>query len=139
MAAIDKRVSPRVTTETIYFLEQSFKTINSGAEIVLNSFPALYSTTIHGLAGMFTVDELKMIVMVMVSVQVNSDILGMLVASRVSKEFSGYQSDKWRVEEYSIMSKFNNLTPFQAACLDIWSTGFDIESDKIDKYIQYLA
>jgi len=53
-----KKITPRIKTETSNFLEANFKTINAGAEHLLNSAPQLFKRVTYHFGNLFSDQEL---------------------------------------------------------------------------------
>ncbi len=128
-------VTPRVSDQTLTWLTETFSSKNQGAEYCVEAFHALYRRQMLDLKGVFTANELKLILDVFQGTALTAGIAGVQLDLSVE---DGLKLDgldqKWGVTRSQIFGKLETLTLFACACLEIWAVG----CRDIDKNIKTL-
>jgi len=140
-----KKIGPQVSTQTIEFFGEKFKSTNAGAEYTLAAFPGLYQATLtREIKGVFTAGELSLMLDVF-----NATMLTPALAGQHLNCIDGMELDhldeKWEINKAEFTKKLNALTIFQANCLEIWANGFwysgatETRGLDLEKYVAVLA
>jgi len=120
-----KKTAPRIQESTATFIQDRFKTLNSGLEYVADAFPVLYKRAMAELKGSFTRSQLSLIIDVFNATALTPSMAGQHIAISVSDGIALDGLDKkWDVNADEINNQIAALTHFQAACLEIWANGF---------------
>lgn len=136
-----RKISPRVEESAHATLKEVFGTSNAGAEFVLNSWPALYKRTIHGLKGKFDRDELMLMVGAMNGTMLTPGITGQHIGAKVADGIDLDGLDiKRDVGGITLKAKIEQLSAFERACLEWWIQAFWIQEDHgdIEEYVATL-
>jgi hypothetical protein len=136
-----KMITPRISMATRDQLRQVFGAAYPGAEYVLNSWPALYKRTIHGLKGKFDRDELMLMVDAMNGTMLTPGITGQHIGAKVADGIDLDGLDiKRDVGGITLKAKIEQLSAFERACLEWWIQTFWIQEDHgdIEEYVATL-
>ena len=137
-----KKITPRIADNTISFLTNNFKNLNAGSEYLLDSVPAVSRVYVgYQLKGVFSADELKLMVDVMNSTMLNPQLAGQHLKSNVEDGISLDHLDaKWEINGNDLISKLSDMSVPEVFFLEIWIQGFWIQSNEIEleDYIQAL-
>jgi len=120
-----KKTAPRINESTATFIQNQFKTLNSGLEYVADAFPVLYKRAMSEIKGKFTRSQLSLVIDVFNATALTPSIAGQHLAISVSDGIAldGLDS-KWGIDADELNNQIAGLTHFQAACLEIWANGF---------------
>jgi hypothetical protein len=137
-------VTPRISPQVGDWLEKTFSSRTSGAEYTLEAFYHLYRKTLAGVRGRFDQGELCLMLDVFNGTYLTPMIAGehLLINAVDGMALDGLD-EKWEVDRELFTGKLKSLTQIEAACLEIWATGFwrggDTGKDlDIEKYIKWL-
>ena len=141
-----KKISPRITPHTAEFLPTLGSTLNWVAEYTLNSFPTIYRKALHELKGVFSSNELKLIIDVFNSTSLTAQIAGQHLRGNVEDGIAlDHLDSKWEVDKEEILKKTRALKLFDCVCLELWANSFwyaqKHQEDKnrdLDEYIKTL-
>ena len=139
------KTAPRINSQAAVFYPTVFKTLNSGLEFVLESYPTLYRRALSEAKNLFTDDELRLIVDVFNGTALTPGSSGLHLALSVEDSITldGYDQ-KWNIDPININAKIAELSTFQTACLEVWANGFwyskasQEKSLDIDAHIQLI-
>jgi len=109
-----KKITPRIKTDTASFLETNFKTVNAGAEHVLNAAPQLFKKTISKFEGKFTDQELFLLQRSTVNFPLSSALAGRLL-------FFSY------TEESNLQNKLRELSLTELFFFEIYLKNIEFE------------
>ena len=136
-----RKISPRVEENAHATLKEVFGTSNAGAEFVLNSWPALYKRTLHGLKGKFDREELMLLIDVMNGTILTPAIAGGHIGANTTDgiDLDGLDK-KWDVGGAILKAKIEQLSAFERACLEWWIQTFWIQEDhgNVEEYVATL-
>ena len=132
-----ENIGPKIEAATKEFLADSFANANAGATFVLESFKPLYRKTLEEVVGIFESNELKLIIDIFNGHMLNASMAGQEIWWSVAEGIKYDALDvKWEISKDNILSKIENLTCYQKACLEIWANGFwyggDPEKKQLD-------
>lgn len=119
------KIGARITDQTAEFLRSTFGSVNAGGEYIAGAFPALYQRTLRDLRGIFSVDDLSL----MIDCHNGSVLIpGMAgqhleIAVRDSMELDDIDA-KWGVDRKKMMDRIRQLNLFDRSCLEIWSCAY---------------
>lgn len=137
-----KKTAPRISDKTHSFLPSVFSSVNSGLEYIADAFPALYRRTLPVALAKFKGQELMLILDVFNATMLTAGIAGQHLGISVADGIDLDRLDeKWEIEREEIVGKIEVLTPFEAACVEIWATGFwyaaakPVDNIGIEEYI----
>jgi hypothetical protein len=144
-----QNIGPRLEPGTKDFYEAHFRTVNAGAEYVLEMFPNLYRRTLATLwvdSGItFSAQELYLIIDVCNSPSYISThrpgFAGQHLITEVSNAiFLDHAAEKWNCEA-GLEDKLVCLTIWELAVLEIWARAFwdGKTEDKLEDYVKILA
>lgn len=120
-----KRPTPRLDEKTAAFFTERHPSMNAAAEFWLTALPTLQARTLHEMRGRFTEDELHLILDVMNGVILSPQIAGQHVRANVADGIALDRLDKkWEIDGKIMVQKIAELSHFEAACLEVWATGF---------------
>ncbi|MBA7531760.1 hypothetical protein ES705_23981 [subsurface metagenome] len=142
------------TTDEV--LRDYFITVRTGTEYILDAFAPLFLLTLSGLRGKFTDDELKLIIDTFIAAALTPWLAGRYIIDFCSDTINRDGIYKnWCVDKETFLEKLRSLTIFQAACLEIWASGFwygdprgnELDFDEwikklsggADKYLRFLV
>ena len=139
-----KAISPKIQDAAAGFYPKFFKNLNAGATYTLESFPGMYRKTLFGMKGLFSENELKLIVDIFNSTMLTPVLAGEHLVWSVQDSIELEHVDKkWEVKKEIILQKISKLHLFEKACIEIWANGFWYNSDDtpqdLDKYIKLLC
>lgn len=122
---MSKTVSPRVSDSAAEFYPGLFRSLNAGVEFALDAIPQLYRRTLHGLRGRFSRGELSLMIDVFNATALMPGILGQHLGIQCADGVALDELDeKWEIEKDPFLERIQALTLFEAACLELWATGF---------------
>ena len=137
-----KNITPRINTATEKYLQQNFKTLNSGAEFVLEAVPAVARIyTGYELKGKFIAGELKLMLDVMNGMLLTGQLAGRHLPLSVQDGIALDGLDKkWEVDAEQLLEKLKNMSTAELFFLEIWIQGFWQQSDTVtlEEYIKEL-
>ena len=120
-----KAIAPKINDTAAEFYPLFFKTLNAGVRYTTEAFPTLYKRTLSNLAGVFSEDELFLVIDVFNATMLTPMLAGVHLAGNVQ---DGIKLDgldkKWNVNKDVFLTKIKNLHLFDAACIEIWANGF---------------
>lgn len=124
-----KLIAPRISDKAAKFLAENFRSLNAGAEYVLDSFPTLYTRTLYelkdNLAGGLTRQELSLIIDVFNAIALTNSLAGQHIIASVEDGCDLEDLDKkWDIQKTDLLKKLNLLPIFSLSCLEIWASGF---------------
>lgn len=137
-------ISLRISDKARECLADNFSGPNIGAGYVIDSFPALYRATLRELKGMFTRDELMLLVDCMNATMLTPGLCDEVLTNAVDAMALDALDEKWEVNRAELTAKLTTLTAFQVAVLNIWTNaawcggGDDREERDIDAYVKQL-
>jgi hypothetical protein len=136
------KVNPNISDLSAEFYDNNFRSRNAGCEYALNAFPALYKHTMRRLKGYFEQSELKLIIDIFNATMLSPGLAGQHIGASVvdSIELDGTDK-KWDINGKKLIKKINDLTPFEAACIELWANGFWYATDDtpdLDEYLKQL-
>ena len=122
---MSKTVSPRIMDATAEFYPGLFRSLNAGVEFTLDAVPQLYRRTLHDLRGRFGRGELSLMIDAFNTTALMPGILGQHLALQCSDgiDLDGLDK-KWEIGKNPFLERIRALTLFEAACLELWATGF---------------
>lgn len=124
-----KPIAPRISDKSAEFLPENFRSLNAGAEYVIDSFPALYTRTLYelkfNLTNKFTREELSLIIDVFNATALTSGHAGQHIIASVEDgcDLDGL-GKKWEIKKTELIEKLKLLPIFSLACIEIWANGF---------------
>lgn len=120
-----KNVAPKILDSAAKFYPDTFQSLNAGCTFTLDSFPVLYRRAMWELKGRFKGSELYLILDVHNSHMMTPSIVGAVLYQQCLDAIQLEDADaKWDVDEDEFLNKLTLLTSFQAACLEIWASGY---------------
>lgn len=120
-----KKIGPIISDTAAEFYPTLFPSLHFGATYVLNAFPRLYRRTLHDLRGIFSENELSLILESMNSAILSPHSAGYHIAGNVADGIAlDHRDKKWQVDGQALSEKLAVLSPFQLACLELWANGF---------------
>jgi hypothetical protein len=139
-----KKITPRINEKSEEFFKTNFKSVNSGAEYLLESIPAvarIYAG--YQLKGKFTADELKLIIDVMNGTMLTAQFAGQHLLPNVQDGIAlDHLDEKWEIDADKLKEKIKSLSIPDIFFLEIWIQGFwqqNTESGvELEKYIEEL-
>lgn len=126
MTAKEKtNIGPRITPTTRDFYEKTFETTNAGAEFALQAFPTLYRRSLREIWGVFTPEEVCLLIDLLNSVFLQPELLGQHILADLEDAIAlDHIDEKWGVAGKELVSKVQALPLFQAVALEIFAKGF---------------
>ena len=124
-----KPIAPRISDKAAEFLSKSFRSLNAGAEYVIDSFPVLYTRTLYELkfrlTNKLTRGELSLIIDIFNATALTSSLAGQHIIASVEDgcDLDGLD-EKWDIRKIKLTEKLKSLPIFSLACLEIWANGF---------------
>lgn len=137
-----KNRSVAMHSSTVAWLEETFKTVHSGATMILTAAPALYKKTLNELRGTFSREELMLIIDVSNGLILTPGILGEHLPLQVADGIKLDGLDRKReIEGADMQQKLNNLPVFSRAVLEIWAQEFWQQDthDNIEEWVRQLT
>ena len=138
-----KKITPRIADNTIEFLKNNFKNLNAGSEYLLDSVPSVARVYAgYQLKGTFTGEELQLMIDVMNSTMLNSQLAGQHLKVNVEDGIAlDHLDKKWEINGNDLISKLGEMSVPEVFFLEIWIQGFWVQSDDIEleDYIQALV
>ena len=137
-----KKITPRISDNTVEFLQNNFKNLNAGSEYLLNSVPTV--TRVYAgyqLKGTFAAEELQLMIDVMNSTMLSPQLAGQQLKANVEDGIAlDHLDTKWEVDGNSLIAKINDMSVPEIFFLEIWIQGFWVQSDEIEleDYIKEL-
>lgn len=121
-----KKIStPIVSGGAVNFIDDYFSNTRSGAAYIIESFVPLLKRTLAGLHGKFTRGELMLILDTFNATALSAPLAGQhLYLSCCDAVELDNADDQWGVDPASFLGKLEQLSPYQAACIEIWANGF---------------
>ena len=120
-----KKISPRIEDQSREFLSTHFSTLNAGAEYVLDGFPMLYNRALHEMRRHFSDGELSFLVEAFKDTKLSPQLAGQQFKIFCDDAMTFRNlDDKWNIKSDVFLKKIENITSFQAACLEIWAKKF---------------
>jgi len=115
-------VSPRISIKTKEFYESRFDSLNSGVTYAIESFPALFRSSLHETKGKFKSNELMFILDVMSSTTLKPELIGQHLSYNLADAIHFDQHHtKWGVDADTFYPKVVALTRAQAAAIELWA------------------
>jgi len=125
-----KAISPKIQDAAAEFYPQFFKNLNAGATYTLESFSGMYRKTLFGMKGLFSENELKLIVDIFNATMLTPILAGEHLAGSAQDSIElEHVDNKWDVKKEVILGKISKLQVFERACIEIWANGFWYNSD----------
>lgn len=125
-------------------LVQQFRDPATGVEHIVRTLSMIYKRTMADLKGKFTPAELSLMIDVFNSTALMPQIAGqhMLINCADGMELDGLDK-KWQVDRAEFTEKLEALTLTEAACLEIWASGFwygvnEGKEPDIEKHVEEL-
>ncbi len=120
-----KKITAVIRDGVFDFYYETFKKPEEGARYVLECFPQLYRRTMKELAGIFNRNELYMIIDALEGMAVSPEESGKCLPGECfeAMDKDGLGND-WNIEDQDFRKKLDLLTPFQAACLEMWAFAY---------------
>lgn len=119
------QLGPRISKNTSDWLEKNFSSRNAGAEFLLDAFPTLYQRGLAELYGKFAGNELALLLDCFNGLSLTPSLLGQHLDVQVEDSISLNGLDtKWQIDRDSFLSRLNELSFFERACLEIWLRAF---------------
>jgi hypothetical protein len=130
-------VGPRIKEASAGFFAETFGNLNGGTKYILDVFPALYNLTLREMKGIFTEEELRILLEVVNSNENSFPGMGFPGKFMMKTIFwnleMGNEYFTWKVDIKAIKDKFDRLTHFQALAFIIWcQPGVDLFGDEED-------
>lgn len=120
-----RTVSPRISEQTEGEITNTFKNLTGGAKYILEAWPGLYRKTLYDLKRRFSRGELMLMIDVMNGTFLTAGIAGQQIGLNVNDGINLDGLDKkWKIDKNELLNKINNLSIFEAACLEIWIRAF---------------
>ena len=120
-----KALGPKVTPQVFEFFDSTWEKPNTGATYILDAMPGLHRQTIKELYGMFSQNELFLMVDAMNGCMLTAQIAGNHLISNVADAIElDFLDKKWKIGKMDILRKLQDLTVFQTACLELWIQSF---------------
>jgi hypothetical protein len=120
-----KKISPRIEDQSREFLSTHFSTLNAGAEYVLDGFPMLYNRALYEMRGHFSDGELSFLIEAFKDTKLSPQLAGQQFKIFCDDAMTFRNlDDKWKIKSDTFLKKIENITSFQAACLEIWAKKF---------------
>lgn len=140
-----KATAPRISDQSAEFYPGVFRTLNAGLEYTIAAFPALYRRALAEIKGMFSRNELMLVIDVFNGTMLTAGMAGQHVVISVSDGTNlDHMDGKWSIEAQELICKLRGLTSFQAACLELWANGFwyaknnQFNMPNIDDHVEML-
>lgn len=139
---IKARVTPRLDESTIEFMLKYFPSLNRGVEHFVNSMPVIVGKTLHQIKGVFSENELQLLVEAMNGANLSTKNTSNLQGS-VQDAIEAFDLDiEFKVDSVKIIDKLNRLSLLELLSLEIFLYGFwygvTKEHDSVDQYIEGL-
>lgn len=117
-----KRISPRIMDSAFGFLENKFKSVNAGAEFVIDLMPRFFY---YGLCDIdcFTDDELALFIYIM-DVKLLPTSVGCYLLQGLRDSYLVSTADFLHVSRSEVIKKLRALPVFSLICLEIWAASF---------------
>jgi len=137
-------VGPKIDKRAKEFICRVFSSANAGSTYILESFKRTYEETLKEMQGLFTKNQLLLIVDVFNGHMLNPVIAGDELRMTCTESIKyDHMDEKWSIDVDSFISKIEKLTVYQRTSLEIWANAFwyggDLEEDKnLEKYVEEL-
>jgi len=110
-------------------------------EFMLMAWKPIWRHSIAGVKGLFTKNELLLIIDIhnghMVTFQTyGSNSLAVCISDSIVLDGV---DEKWKVDPGSILEKAKSLTPIQAFCLELWANGYWYGREQEKDYNKYVT
>jgi hemoglobin-like flavoprotein len=133
------KVNPFISDLSAEFYDNNFRSRNAGCEYALNAFPALYKHTMRRLKDYFEQSELKLIIDIFNATRLSSGLAGQHIGAIIADSIELDAMDKkWDINGEKLIKKIENLTPFEAACIELWANGYWYANDENPDFEEYL-
>jgi len=117
-----KALGPKVGQVAFDFLKTTWGKPNRGATYILEAFPGMFMDTIREMKGIFSDEELCLILDSMHKCELSAHISGShLTPYLLDAIFRDRLEEKWKVDAEMFMDKIYKLKDFQEAILEIWA------------------
>ena len=132
-----KNIGPRISEEAAEYLGAYFQSLNFGAQFVLESWPVLHRFALKEMRGLFSKNELKLLLDAHNHYTPTSQTTGLLFPIQILNSCDMDRLDaKWSVDKEELMEKIACLKTFYRHSLEVWASGF--RRGGMEDYIQAL-
>jgi len=124
-----KAIAPKINPEAADWYAKMFKSLNAGTTAILDAFPGFYSHALAEMRGVFTINELSMILDITRSwppgfTSFTGHAIKLSVKSCLEL-FHGQFKERWNIADpKEFLDRLSGLPLFARVCLDIWAAGF---------------
>jgi len=135
-------IGPKITPQCQELLLSIWDRPGTGASYILDAFPGLYRRTLEEIKGVFTREELMLMIDCMNGTLLTGWIAGDHVnANAVDGIAMDRLDEKWEVDREAFTEKFKSTTIFQRACLELWIQAFwrKYREFNIEEYVETLT
>ena len=116
------KVSGDISERAATYLTNMFRTKHAGLLYVLQVFPALHQNYVKALKGVFTNNELCLIVEAFWDYYLLPEMAGEQLTAKVKKAIVlGKKNEKWGVQPKGILKKISKLPFPERLFLEIWA------------------
>ena len=139
-----KSVAPKILDNAAEFYPTIFPSLNAGCTFILDAFPPLYRRTMREIKGLFTANELNLILDVLNGQMMTPTIAGVVLYQQCIDGMDlDSLDDKWNIDAGSFIKSLEKLTIHQSACIELWAAGFwsQVNTDAavpMEKYVTQL-
>lgn len=135
-------IGPRLTPVAADWYGNNFKTVNSGVEMIIMSFPNLFDRTLEELKGHFTEKEIRFLFDVWEFEDFNFEKAGYQLKAKVQYAIEIKIHEPWSVKADEILAKIDRLTLVDRAWIEIWLAKYwkkYMGSRGVDDYIEIFC
>jgi hypothetical protein len=139
------KTAPRIIEKSAEIIPTHFPSLNAGLEYIADSWPTLHRKALAEIRGLFSKDELLLILHVFNGCALTPALAGKHLAPSVVDGIALQGLDKkWHANSKKMVHKIDRLTSFQAAAIEVWATGFWVGSANrnkgaIEEYVKDLV
>lgn len=114
-----------ISEKATQFIDSWFEKRNPGIEFILETFYTTFNHALHEIKGKFSDNELNLILDTFNGNFLTPQLIGQHLHAQVDDgcKFE-YLDEKWEVTKEDLLKKISELTNFQAAAVELWSSAF---------------
>lgn len=136
-----KKLGCTISEEHAELFSGMFGSLNAAGSYIMAAWLPLMHRTLHDLKGVFTADELMLMIDRHNGVMLSPDYAGQSLALGVRDSIELDRTDqKWNVDKDRMLNKIDALPVFTRACLEVWAVAFwEDGSTAAEDYIRWLT
>lgn len=136
-----KKLGCPISEENAELFAKMFGSLNAAGSYIMAAWLPLMHRTLHDLKGVFTADELMLMIDRHNGVMLSPDYAGQSLALGARDSIELDRTDKkWNVDKDEFLAKIEALSVFTRACLEVWAVAFwEDGSTAAEDYIRWLA